>query len=392
MKKTTKIMITVISTILVIPILALSYWGYRHIVPPSNKSITLVSSPMNFDDPREVVGVKQYVFVGYVEETYDYNLKRFTREFPESIHAFNEEFTECVVRIVRTIKGDLPEGEVFSFFKTGGYTKDLTFFRMHESDVTPTVGGLYIFTGVAHPCGTMTGGGNNGTIELEDWVTDETLEKSELYQKYVDAYENQILPGSKPTMQDFLDMLNNEEILKDWKTNKDLSTEELMEMHLATLDRPEPEIERFYATIDKNYGDGSHNAALKFLQDKRSAIYDTKWYAKMEEEYAYRVKNAANRQEQKDAEDILEWVQASRVAAENDVLRFAEEEARTATPEEAERIRKKAQDVLEEASQAAAEASESLAKEPAFEEGLPELTTQGPTRAGQPGVDVNDYE
>ncbi|MCL2022753.1 MAG: hypothetical protein FWG82_00080 [Oscillospiraceae bacterium] len=316
MKKLTKIIIAAFSIILAIPVLAVSYWGFRHVVPPKKIAYYITESFVNYDDIKESVGSRQYVFVAYLEETYDYSLTRFTREFPEIIDYYGEHghgFTECVVRVVKNIKGDLQEGETFSFYKGGGMVPSLTAVQLEEGDFIPQAGGYYILMGFGRPDGTVTGGGNKGTIQLEDWVTDETLEKSELYQKYVDAYKNQILPQFRGNYPSYL------------------------------------------AAIDKNYGDGSHNAELKRQDDKWQAEYDTKWYAKMEAEYIDKVKNAKDGAERKDAEETLEWVQASRVAAENDVLRFAEEEARTATPEEAEQIRKKAQEVLEEASQASVE-------------------------------------
>lgn len=57
-------------------------------------------------------------------------------------------------------------------------------------------------------------------IELEAGINESNLEQSEIYQTYLDAYENQILPNSQSIYPDFL------------------------------------------CTADENYGDGTYNAEL----------------------------------------------------------------------------------------------------------------------------------
>ncbi len=194
MKKYFKWIIPVICIIVVSSIAGgVLYFQKNHI--PNKIEYIHSNTTINIDDPREVVGSQRYVFVGFVEETYDYFMEKDTREFPEIIKNYNDATTECRVKIVKNIKGNLTENITFSFFKDGGISEDRKCIQLHENDLIPEVGKYYIFTGYAHEDGTVTGGGPNGTIELESGITAENLETSKLYQKYVDAFNNQILPS-----------------------------------------------------------------------------------------------------------------------------------------------------------------------------------------------------
>lgn len=194
------------------------YWRTHRI--PTEISYVYSDSSIDLNNPYEVVGAKEYVFVGYVKEIHDYFTEKDSREFPETIYYYNSPFTECVVTVVKSIKGNLNEGEDFSFYKTGGITEDRQYIQLYEQDIMPEANKYYIFSGLAHQDGTMTGGGTNGTIELEEGIEKSNLAESKVYQKYVDAYKNQVIPLSNDTYPDFL------------------------------------------ATVDVNFGDGSYNKAM----------------------------------------------------------------------------------------------------------------------------------
>lgn len=218
MKKNLKIIIPVLCFVITIGA-AIGYHSWRTHIPTEIAYIhcDTLYNPYN---PREVIGSQAYVFVGFVEETHDYMTEKYKREFPEIIKKSDRPKTECKVKVIKNIKGNLQEGASFSFYKGGGITVDRQYIELYNNDLIPKVGKYYIFTGYAHEDGTVTGGGPNGTIELESDITAENLESSKLYQEYVDAAENQVSFG------------------------KDLLTE-------------------FLAKADKNYGDGSHNVQIK---------------------------------------------------------------------------------------------------------------------------------
>lgn len=193
MKKHLKWIIPVICIVCSVTITSIIFQKKHRKIPTEIQYIHAVSM-INFYDPREVVGEKDYVFIGIVEETHDYFTEKDKREFPASVTDYNRPITECNVKVIKNIKGTLKEGISFPFYKGGGVSKDYKYIVLYENDFIPEIGKYYIFTGYAHEDGTVTGGGPNGTVALEDGITAENLESSKLYQEYVDAYENQILP------------------------------------------------------------------------------------------------------------------------------------------------------------------------------------------------------
>lgn len=228
-----KISILCIFLIAVIGTAGLFIWRFNRI-PTKIVYTPSADTAVNLDDPREVVGVKEYVFVAKVEEIHDYYTEKLNRAFPDIIHYYDREFTECVVTVVANIKGELEKGQTLSFYKTGGIAPDRSCVVLSRNDIMPEKGKYYIFTGGAHADGTMTGGGTNGTFELEVGITENNLEESKIYQQYVDAFNNQILPKSKGLYPDFL------------------------------------------CTADINYGDGSYNAELYSEYRKKRDELDRK--------------------------------------------------------------------------------------------------------------------
>ncbi len=219
MKKRIKKIASIICVVLAVTVIG-GYVAWKNYIPTEIRYMISGDTAVNLSDPREVVGVSDYVFVGYVEETFDYYTQKSNRDFPEIIDYCDRPFTECQVKVVTCIKGNLAIGSNFSFYKTGGVTESRGYISLYENDLLPEKGKYYIFTGGAHADGTMTGGGSNGTIELEAGINESNLEQSEIYQTYLDAYENQILPNSQSIYPDFL------------------------------------------CTADENYGDGTYNAEL----------------------------------------------------------------------------------------------------------------------------------
>ncbi len=216
MKK--KVKISILCIFLVVVIGAAGFWVWRYTRIPTKIVYTpSADTDVNLDDPREVVGVSSYVFVGKTEETYDYYSQRLKRNFPAIVDYFGGEFTECRLKIIAGIKGNLTVGNTFSYYKVGGINQSRTCILLEEGDVLPEKGKYYLITGGAHADGTMTGG---ITIPLEDNISENNLEESKIYQQYVDAFNNQILPRYKGIYPDFL------------------------------------------CTADENYGDGSYNAEL----------------------------------------------------------------------------------------------------------------------------------
>ncbi len=170
------------------------YIAWKNYTPKKIDNSISMSTSVNLYDPKEVVGVKHYVFVAKVTGTRDYYSERLNYDFPDIVDYYDMPFTECEVEVIKNIKGELKENSTFCFYKVGGASALKDSIVLYEDDIMPEVGKYYIFMGMAHPDGTMTGGGTNGTIELESGIDKTNLETSAIYQTYVDAYYNQIKP------------------------------------------------------------------------------------------------------------------------------------------------------------------------------------------------------
>lgn len=200
------------------------YFLLRTAFPPTSVRYysDYVSENRVFDlsDAPRYVGATRYVFVAKVTETHDYYTERLFHNFPAVVDYYDSEFTECRLKVITNIKGDLAVNKEFSYYKSVGVNKFRTHIILYEKgDVLPEVGKYYVFFGFAHPDGTMTGG---GTYPLEDGINESNFEESSVYQKYVDAFNNQIITYSK-----FDYMCSADINYDDGSYNADIYAEEL---------------------------------------------------------------------------------------------------------------------------------------------------------------------
>ena len=200
------------------------YFLLRTTFPPTSVRYysDFVSENRVFDlsDAPRYVGATRYVFVAKVTETHDYYTERLFHNFPAVVDYYDSEFTECRLKVITNIKGDLAVNKEFSYYKGVGVNKFRTHIILYEKgDVLPEVGKYYVFFGFAHPDGTMTGG---GTYPLEDGINESNFEESSVYQKYVDAFNNQIITYSK-----FDYMCSADINYDDGSYNADIYAEEL---------------------------------------------------------------------------------------------------------------------------------------------------------------------
>ena len=169
MKKHTKKILSVICIALVVTLLG-GYVAWKNYIPTEIQYMLSGDTTVNLGDPREVVGVKDYVFVGYVQEIHDYHTEKSSRDFPEIVSYYQLPFTECQVKIIASIKGELEEGNEFSFYKVGGIVESRSCILLLEKDI----------------------------------IDESNIEESKIYQTYLDAYENQIPPDIESSYPDFL--------------------------------------------------------------------------------------------------------------------------------------------------------------------------------------------
>lgn len=160
------------------------------------------SYAVDMNSPEEVVGICSNVFVGYVEEKTD---TYYISHFP---------YTRYHVKVIKNIKGDLPLDTTVYVNKEGGISEDSSCYVLYKNDFLPDEGGYYVFNVRERmEDGSYTASGVNTVILLNDIdmpndksnqeetnaniISDDrneliSLDNSAIYQKYVDAYKNQI--------------------------------------------------------------------------------------------------------------------------------------------------------------------------------------------------------
>ncbi|MDR0884380.1 MAG: hypothetical protein LBN05_07240 [Oscillospiraceae bacterium] len=198
MKKSTKKSLRVLAILLAVLLgSGVGFYTFRQFVSPK----TVLYSHADFmrlsTDLREIVATSPYVFVGRVEKTYDVQTTKLYRKAPPSIRAYMEtgsSFTECIVQVVRNIKGELPMDEPITFYKSGGVTSDLLMVSLAEGDILPEAEKLYLFIPIADKDdGSLRGGRLESTWPLEEDITEETLDQSKIVQTYQDAFDHSYL-------------------------------------------------------------------------------------------------------------------------------------------------------------------------------------------------------
>ncbi len=162
---------------------------------------------VDMNSPEEVVGLCSNVFVGYVEQMTD---TYYDNHFP---------YTRYNVKVIKNIKGDLPLDTTVHVNKEGGISEDSSCYVLYENDFLPDEGKYYVFNvRERKEDSSYTASGINTAILLNDIdmqnnqsdqkISDENvitsddkklsnLDNSAIYQKYVEAYKNQIPYDSK---------------------------------------------------------------------------------------------------------------------------------------------------------------------------------------------------
>ena len=195
MKKTFK-KIVIILFVFITLLLTISgtYYTYRQFIPPTKTSYRLPSYMIEISDLRQRVATVSYVFVGYVEATYDMNTTRLYRKFPKSTREEHiTAATEIKVKILKNIKGNMPTKEPISIYNDLGVSSDLS--SVWTSDnIMPEKGKYYIFSAVATEDGELWVCEAYTTMPLEDGIADKNLEESKIYKEFIKAYEEQALP------------------------------------------------------------------------------------------------------------------------------------------------------------------------------------------------------
>ncbi|WP_081327507.1 MULTISPECIES: hypothetical protein [Paenibacillus] len=164
------------------------------------------SFDINVDNPKEVVGFADYVFVGFVEEMtgtdYKFPVTKETEDGPKELKS---PYTNYSIKVLDNIKGNLKKDVSIPLQKSGGLSEDKSTYLLYEDDFLPQKGKAYVFTAATQPDGSLLVSGPNSNIEVktdffsknsiqklsEESIANE-LTKTDEYKKYQDAYKNEI--------------------------------------------------------------------------------------------------------------------------------------------------------------------------------------------------------
>ena len=159
---------------------------------------------VDMKNPEAVVGISSNVFIGYVEEMTGTD---YISNFP---------YTRYNVKVIDNTKGELQVDATIQLNKEGGISEDRLCYLLYENDFLPDEEKYYIFNvRERSEDGSYTASGINTVVLLDDIdlqsITNDIildnsdssnteqndikikLDNSGIYQKYVDAYNNQIV-------------------------------------------------------------------------------------------------------------------------------------------------------------------------------------------------------
>ena len=167
-------------------------------IDPSTLPIyRLDGSPMyDPSNPKEAVGICDYVFVGKVvsNDGTQYRDKILVEDEKGKPIEVGTPYTDYTVVVTDNIKGNLQTDEPITIIKRGGIINTGKAVIVFENDFLPEEGNLYIFLGYAQEEGWILISGPNSNIALE--IPDgQTAKSTSEYQTYEEAFLNEIIPA-----------------------------------------------------------------------------------------------------------------------------------------------------------------------------------------------------
>lgn len=144
---------------------------------------------VNVNDPKEVVGWGDYVFVAKVEDELrtEYSNVRTNEKGKSSARPY----TFYKIKVIENLKGNLKLNESIEIFKHGGVSYDGKSISLFEGDNLLEVGKYYILIAASDEDGRLGQGLPNSSIEL-NINNDDELSNSDVYKAYKDYVQNEI--------------------------------------------------------------------------------------------------------------------------------------------------------------------------------------------------------
>lgn len=144
---------------------------------------------VNVNEPKEVVGWGDYVFVAKVEEELrtEYNNVRINEKGDKT----GKPYTFYRIKAIENLKGNLKLNDSIEYYKHGGVSYDGKSISLLEGDNLLEVGKYYILIAASDEDGRLGQGVPNSSIEL-NINNDDELSNSDVYKAYKDYVQNEI--------------------------------------------------------------------------------------------------------------------------------------------------------------------------------------------------------
>ena len=130
-------------------------------------SISRIAASFMFDttNPRESVGMCDYVFVGKV---ISYDGVQYKHVIQMETKTVGSPHTEYTIQVLDNIKGKLITKEPIHILKEGGVSQDGKSVYLYERDQLPESGKEYVFLGYAQPDGSIIVSGPESSVLVSE--------------------------------------------------------------------------------------------------------------------------------------------------------------------------------------------------------------------------------
>jgi hypothetical protein len=145
---------------------------------------------VNVNNPAEIVGWGDYVFVARVEDELRTEYTNVREKEDGTITG--KPYTVYSITVIDNLKGNLILGEPIEFFKHGGVNYDGESISLLEGDRLLEKGKYYILVAASETDGRIGQGMPNASIEI-DANTMEGISSNEVYNNYINYVENEII-------------------------------------------------------------------------------------------------------------------------------------------------------------------------------------------------------
>lgn len=181
MKKYTKI-------IIIVMMLFISLFAIKFIMKPNKElSIQYVSgmNVINIENPKEVVGYGDYVFVARIDEEI------------KNVHSSAEDLdpgipmTTYSITVVDNLKGKVKKNTPIEFSKIGGISSSSNMVTLLEGDIILEEDQYYILVAAGNDDGSMIQAAATGAVKL-DVTSEEEIVSSQAYKDYEKYIEEEV--------------------------------------------------------------------------------------------------------------------------------------------------------------------------------------------------------